>query len=186
MRYFPNFIGEEEEQDLIFTIDRQEWCMDLNRRTQHYGYKYDYTKKKVDESMYVGLIPAWLASYCTRLTGLGFHKKPDQVIINEYLPGQGISKHLDCVDCFGDTIASLSLGSTCAMEFEHIKSSKKGSTVLGPRSLLVLADAARYDWMHAIPARLEDPFGNESLKRTRRISLTFRTIKREKEVSLVY
>jgi alkylated DNA repair dioxygenase AlkB len=180
MQYFPNFIGEEEEQELIRIIDSNEWSNDLKRRTQHYGYKYDYTKKRIDESMYVGLIPAWMASFGTRMVGLGlFHKKPDQVIINEYRPGQGISRHVDCVECFGPTIASLSLGSTCAMEFEHLKSAKKGSTILGPRSLLVLSDEARYDWMHSIPARLEDPFGEESLKRTRRISLTFRTVLRE-------
>jgi len=187
MKYFSNFIGEEEERNLICEIDRNEWCTDLKRRTQHYGYKYDYTKKKIDESMYVGLIPAWMASYGTRMVGLGiFHKKPDQVIINEYMPGQGISRHVDCIDCFGDAVASLSLGSTCAMEFEHIKSSKKGSTILGPRSLLVLADEARYEWMHAIPARLEDPFGEEVLKRSRRISLTFRTVKHEGQISVVY
>lgn len=187
MQYLSNFIGEDEEKDLIVTIDSNEWCNDLKRRTQHYGYKYDYTKKKIDESMYVGLIPAWMASYCTRMVGLGFFsKKPDQVIINEYLPGQGISKHVDCIDCFGDTVASLSLGSTCAMEFEHTKSSRKGSTILGPRSLLVLSNEARYDWTHAIPARLEDPFGEEMLKRSRRISLTFRTVKHERQISVVY
>lgn len=187
MQYFNNFIGEDEEKDLIKIIDSNEWSLDLKRRTQHYGYKYDYTKKKIDESMYVGLIPAWMASYGTRMVGLRlFHKKPDQVIINEYQPGQGISRHIDCVPCFGDTVASLSLGSTCAMDFEHIKSSKKGSTILGRRSLLVLSGEARYDWMHSIPARLEDSFGEESLKRTRRISLTFRTIKNEGQVPVVY
>jgi hypothetical protein len=58
MQYLSNFIGEEEEKDLISIIDSNVWLTDLKRRTQHYGYKYDYTKKKIDESMYVGLIPA--------------------------------------------------------------------------------------------------------------------------------
>jgi alkylated DNA repair dioxygenase AlkB len=177
LKYFHNFIGEDEEKELIRLIDAEVWSMDLKRRTQHYGYKYDYTKKRVDSSMYVGLIPAWIASYCTRLTGLGFKKKPDQVIINEYLPGQGIAKHVDCVSCFGETVASLSLGSTCSMEFEHVDSHKIGSTILGPRSMLILSGPARYEWMHSISARKEDVFDGEPLPRGRRISLTFRTVK---------
>lgn len=180
MQYFPNFIGEEEEQELIRTIDCNEWSMEIKRRTQHYGYKYDYTKKKIDESMYVGLIPIWMDSYISEMMELNlFAKKPDQVIINEYMPGQGIGKHVDCITCFGDTVASLSLGSPCAMEFENNKTGKKGSVILGPRSLLVLSSEARYDWTHTIPARLEDRFGEETLARERRVSLTFRTVLRE-------
>lgn len=176
-QYWPNFIGQEEELDLISIIDSQTWSTKLKRRTQHYGYEYDYTKKKVDQSMYLGLIPSWLASYCTRMIALGFFKKkPDQIIINEYLPGQGIAKHVDCVPCFGETVVSLSLGSTCVMEFEHLTSSKKGEVILEPRSLLVLSDEARYNWMHSIPARNEDKLNDQILPRSRRISLTFRTV----------
>lgn len=177
MQYISNYIGEQEESDLISYIDSREWSNHLKRRTQHYGYKYDYTKKKIDQSMYVGLIPNWIESYSDKFIDLGFvKKKPDQVIVNEYLPGQGISRHVDCVPCFGNTVISLSLGSTCAMDFEQIKSSKKGTVILAPRSLLVLADEARYDWMHSIPARKEDVMNNQVLPRSRRISLTFRGV----------
>lgn len=178
MRYLSSFIDEDEEQSLISLIDSNEWCNDLKRRTQHYGYKYDYSKKKIDASMYLGNIPDWLDKYCTLLLKKGiFEKKPDQVIINEYLPGQGISRHVDCVACFGDTVASLSLGSTCSMVFDNLKLTLTGETILGPGSLLVLSNEARYDWMHSIPARLEDENGDVVLKRSRRISLTFRTVK---------
>lgn len=129
----------------------------MKRRTQQYGYKYDYTKKKVDVSLYLGKIPDFISFISKRMMDISlFDKEPDQVIINEYLPGQGISRHVDCVPCFGATVASLSLSSTCAMEFEHLKSAKKGSMMLAPDSLLVLSDEARYDWMHSIPARKED------------------------------
>lgn len=177
VQYFQNFITEVEESNLLSEIDSHEWCTDLKRRTQHYGYKYDYTKKKIDKSMYVGTIPTWIKFYCNKLINLGFDKTPDQVIINEYLPGQGIFKHVDCVDCFGDVIASLSLGSNCVMNFEHIKSNKRCNIGLERCSLLILDKESRYDWMHSIPARLEDIVNNVSIKRERRISLTFRTIK---------
>ena len=177
LKYHSKYIDEEEQSDLIHIIDLKEWSNALKRRTQHYGYRYDYTRKTIDSSLYIGKIPWWLRAYTLRFVHEGiFDKEPDQVIINEYTPGQGIARHVDCVPCFGGTVASLSLGSTCAMEFEHLKSSKKGSTILEPGSLLVLADEARYDWMHSIPARKEDPFNDEVLPRSRRISLTFRTV----------
>lgn len=177
LTYIADFISESEESDLTSTIDANSWLTDLKRRTQHYGYKYDYTKKSIDTSMSLGPLPSWLTLIVSKLILTNIMTDVDQVIVNEYIPGQGISKHTDCVPCFGDTIASLSLGSTCAMELEHYQSGKKGTIMLAPRSLLVLSGEARYDWMHAIPARKQDVFQNSTLERSRRISLTFRTIK---------
>lgn len=55
--------------------------------------------------------PDWLLNYYHRLYDDGYFPKiPDQVIINEYQPGQSIAPHIDSVPCFGETIASLSLG----------------------------------------------------------------------------
>lgn len=178
LTYISDFISEEEQSNLIETIDKQPWLLDLKRRTQHYGYKYDYTRKLIDKSMYVGPIPEWIMPLLNKLIdNKHFKVLSDQVIVNEYLPGQGIGRHVDCTTCFDDTIASLSLGSTCAMDFESLKNSRKGTMMLAPRSLLVLTDEARYDWMHSIPARKEDSQGNDVLSRSRRISLTFRKVK---------
>lgn len=175
MQYISDFISEVEEQELLSTIDTKEWLTDLRRRTQHYGYKYNYTDKKIDVSSFLGPIPEWLDEYCERVTKF-FPKKPDQVIINEYMPGQGLGNHVDTVVSFGPVIASLSLGSTCGMDFEEVKTGKLGSTVLEPRSLLVLANEARYDWRHGITPRMQDPLGDQVLTRKRRVSLTFRTV----------
>lgn len=178
LTYLHEFVTDKEQESLLEAIDLQPWLNDLKRRTQHYGYKYDYTKKSVDSSMFLGPIPQWIKPVSDRLMYLGhFNKEPDQVIVNEYLPGQGIAKHRDCVPCFGETIASLSLGSLCEMTFEHIVSSNKEKIMLSPCSMLVMNGEARYDWMHSISARKEDKFGDEIFIRTRRVSLTFRTIK---------
>jgi alkylated DNA repair dioxygenase AlkB len=177
LTYIPDFIDEEHAHDLLYIIDLKEWSNDLKRRTQHYGYKYDYTKKTVDTSMYLGKLPWWTEPITTQLVESGIiSSKPDQLIVNEYNPGQGIARHTDCVPCFGPVIVSLSLNSTCMMEFEQFSSTKKGTMMLAPRSLLVLTDEARYDWMHSIPARHEDLFQDELITRTRRVSLTFRTV----------
>lgn len=177
LSYITNFIALSEQEFLIQEIDKLPWLADLKRRTQHYGYKYDYTKKKINNESYVGPIPEFLKIYTSRLTKQRWfddQHKPDQVIINEYLPGQGISKHVDCVSCFTDTIASISLNSSCIMEFE--KNNKKGSLLLEPLSLLVLTNDARYGWTHAINPHLKDIWNKQEVPRERRISLTFRKV----------
>jgi alkylated DNA repair dioxygenase AlkB len=101
---------------------------------------------------------------------------PDQVIVNEYQPGQGISSHIDCVPCFTDTIISLSLGSACVMNFTGVPTGEKIPVLLEPRSIVVLKDDARYKWTHSIPARKVDHFYGQTITRERRVSLTFRKV----------
>ena len=96
--------------------------------------------------------------------------------MNEFLPGQGISAHIDCVPCFANTVASLSLGSRCIMDFSNPKTGEKKSIVLIERSLIVLSGPARYEWQHAIPARKSDIINGAKIERGRRVSLTFRNI----------
>ncbi|MGL5784827.1 MAG: alpha-ketoglutarate-dependent dioxygenase AlkB [Alphaproteobacteria bacterium] len=111
LSYLPCFITPDQENELIEEIDSQTWILELKRRVQHYGYVYDYKSRRLDSSQYLGSMPNWLNLWCKKLWEKGlFHTPPDQVIVNEYLPGQGISPHIDCIPCFGNTIASLSLG----------------------------------------------------------------------------
>ena len=144
---------------------------------QHYGWQYDYKARRITQDLRIGAIPDWLAGLCERLSAEGIlSHTPDQVIINEYQPGQGISAHVDCVPCFGDTIASLSFGSDCVMDFTHATTGEKQSRLLEPCSLLVLSGDARYHWQHGIPARKSDKWRGQAIQRARRISLTFRTV----------
>jgi alkylated DNA repair dioxygenase AlkB len=147
----------------------------MKRRVQHYGWRYDYKARSVTNDLRIGVLPDWLQTYAVRLQQAGlFTEMPDQAIINEYQTGQGISAHIDCVPCFSEIIASLSLGSPCIMDFTHSKTGEKSSLLLEPRSLLVLSGDARYVWKHAIAARKTDRYNGQIIHRTRRISLTFR------------
>lgn len=177
LTYTADFISVQEQDFLLAQIDQQPWLTDLKRRVQHYGYKYDYKARAVGNDAYLGPLPDWLLSISKKLHDDGiFPSVPDQVIVNEYLPGQGISAHIDCVPCFADTIASLSLGSACVMEFSNPQTGEKQSIVLEARSLIVLSGPARYEWQHAIPARKSDLINGIKTERTRRISLTFRNV----------
>lgn len=172
LEYIPDFISTEEEVELIKLIDNQSWLNDLKRRVQHYGWKYNYTARKVDSSMRLGKLPDWLEKYLNRFKAKDIDF--DQVIINEYLPGQGISAHIDCVSCFEENIASLSLGSDCIMEFSDQRT--KIPTLLERRSLAILSGDARYKWKHSIPSRKTDKFNGLIFNRNRRLSLTFRKV----------
>lgn len=175
LRYVPNFISEEEHDTLLAVIDAQLWLADLKRRVQHYGYKYDYKARNILSDSYLGQLPQWLSGLQERLfTDEIFKKKPDQAIINEYLSGQGISAHIDCVPCFDDVIASLSLGSDAIMQLSSEE--KRHDLYLEKRSLIVLSSEARYKWQHAIPARKSDIVDGVKLERQRRVSVTFRKV----------
>jgi|GEM_PF-1070943 len=172
-----DFMSESYEAELIETIDRQPWLTDLKRRVQHYGYKYDYKARSVDPSMYLGPLPDWSLAVVRELYDRGMVPQiPDQLIVNEYEPGQGISAHVDCKPCFDNTIVSVSLGSSCMMNFTSVKDKTKYSLFLERRSAIVLSGEARYDWQHAIPARKSDVYEGERIARRRRLSLTFRKV----------
>jgi alkylated DNA repair dioxygenase AlkB len=175
--YIADYISAGHEQTLLQEIDRHDWISDLKRRVQHYGYKYDYKARAVDAKAYLGLMPIWAADLCQRLAADKiFPVIPDQVIVNEYLPGQGISAHIDCIPCFGETVASLSLGSSCIMEFSYPGTGDKKELLLEDCSLVVLSGPARYEWQHAIPARKSEVIDGVKTPRKRRVSLTFRKI----------
>ncbi|MEN0049437.1 MAG: alpha-ketoglutarate-dependent dioxygenase AlkB [Bacteroidota bacterium] len=172
-----NYITPKQEEQLLTAIDAAIWLTDLKRRVQHYGYKYDYRARRIDVSMKIGALPDWASQLAIRLQQEGYFKSvPDQVIVNEYEAGQGISPHIDCEPCFEDTIASLSLNSTAAMNFTHTITNEKIPIFLSARSLVIMKEASRYDWKHGIPARKKDRIGEKVYPRTRRVSLTFRSV----------
>jgi alkylated DNA repair dioxygenase AlkB len=175
--YIPKFISELEVKEFINEINNEKWLNDLKRRVQHYGYKYDYKARSIDYSMFIGPLPNWVL----RLTKRLFHEKffdtlPDQLIINEYQPGQGIANHVDCEPCFGDTIVSISLGSSCVMDFINLKTNQKKEVFLESGSIVVLTGEARHIWTHGIAQRKTDIFNGVKYKRQLRTSMTFRKV----------
>ena len=167
LSYIPNYITEQEETDIINLINEQVWNTELTRRTQHYGYTYPYDTK--DVLLPTTPIPYFMTYLSTRLSE-EYAIQFDQVIVNEYEPGQGISAHIDHKKLFDDTIISISMGSPCVMKFDQINTNNSVEKILEPRSLLVLQGDSRYKWRHSIPSRKKD----NGIPRNKRISLTFR------------
>lgn len=169
-----------EAEALLAQVDALPWRSDLRRRVQHHGYRYDYRARQATAADRIGPLPAFLADLARQLASEGlFAVPPDQVIVNEYLPGQGIAAHVDCRPCFGDVIASLSLGSACVMRLQEVGGDGRLDLALPPRSLVTLRGPARHGWTHAIPARKSDLIDGTRIRRGRRVSLTFRTMRLE-------
>jgi alkylated DNA repair dioxygenase AlkB len=172
----PDFLTRTEEDDLLRAIDGAPWNVDMKRRVQQYGYRYDYKARAVSVRDRLGDLPVWTIEIAQRLVDYGyFDHLPDQVIVNEYLPGQGINSHTDRTTCFGPTIASLSLGSDIVMDFTRADESS-GSLLLPRRSMLVLSGASRSVWRHGIAQRRRDVINAQHIARKRRVSLTFRSV----------
>jgi alkylated DNA repair dioxygenase AlkB len=174
----PNFLSKVEHDQLLKDIDNNNWLPDLKRRVQHYGYKYDYRSRIINKSMHIGAIPIWAQEVANKLKNQSLiNYLPDQVIVNEYMPGQGIANHVDCEPCFGDTIVSISLGGSCVMNFTNLNDPRIISKILlEPKSVIILTGDARYKWMHGIKLVKSDLVNNVKYYRQRRVSLTFRKV----------
>jgi alkylated DNA repair dioxygenase AlkB len=135
LTYYSNVITSEEETKLLAWLETKPWSPGPGgRRVQHYGYAYDYTTKTLQPAP---VIPEPLQHLATQLVEKKVLSKiPAQIIVNEYLPGQGIGPHIDHTKWFGEEVASLSLQSATTMQFA--RASDKIELRLDPRSLLVL------------------------------------------------
>ncbi|MFJ9419624.1 alpha-ketoglutarate-dependent dioxygenase AlkB [Streptomyces sp. NPDC101227] len=181
LRYLADWLAPDACAALLARIDAGTWSTELKRRVQHYGRRYDYGRRSVAADARAAAappVPEWLRELAARLTDEGLMgRQADQVIVNEYLPGQGISAHVDCVPCFGPVVAAVSLGSRCVMDFSDPGTGTKVAVPLAPGSLCVMTGPARLTWRHAIAARKSDPGpAGGRVPRGRRVSVTFRTL----------
>ncbi|WP_083872895.1 alpha-ketoglutarate-dependent dioxygenase AlkB [Nocardia testacea] len=173
LRYASDWVRASEQVRLLAAIDAAPWSSELRRRVQHFGHRYDYGRRSVAVREPAAPLPGWA---CELVERLEWDVAPDQVIVNEYLPGQGIGPHIDCVPCFGPVVATLSLGSACTMDFLAPEGGVCVPVRLAPGSLCEMTREARYRWRHTIAARKTDPSPSGRVSRGRRVSVTFRTV----------
>ena len=176
--FSEGFLTPDEESLCIDHIDAAEslWLTDLSRRVQHYGWRYDYKARAITPDMHIGALPDWLEKLAQRLydeTGL-FDRVPEQVIVNEYLPGQGIAMHTDHKG-FGPTVCTISLGDDWEMDFSENWKDKRPALLLR-RYCVLLTGESRSTWQHGIAPRKSELTAGGRRNRSRRLSLTFRTV----------
>lgn len=168
--YRPQFLSLQEELDLIGFIDLQPWELELKRRRQFYGQSY------ISGNEY-GEVPPILKNLAKKLYEAGLvHSVPDQVLINEYFPGQGIAAHVDYSATANSQVVTVSLLDTYPMQFAHVQSGEVYEKWLERRSVCVMSGPSRHDWTHEILKRKADPVeGGGRRLRLRRVSVTYRT-----------
>lgn len=149
--YQDDFLTTDQECLLLDYIYKQKWNNSLTRRTQHYGYEYNYASRILKKT---SNIPSQLKN----LTTLNY----DQIIINEYKKGQSISPHIDHKKLFDNEIHIISLHDDCIMKFTLGNFCK--TLKLKRRSRLILKNEARYIWKHSLKYN----------GKNKRVSLTFR------------
>jgi len=180
--YISDFVTEEEEEVLLRKIVESplpKWKQLANRRLQIWGG--DMTAKHI-------LIPQQMPPFfnkhpnlITRIQDTGAfksspHGAPNHIILNEYLPGQGIMPHQDG-PAYYPTVATLSLGSHALFHYYRYKpptdtgdaedASQTGrvidtqpilSVLLEPRSLIITQSALYESHLHGIDGITQDPF----------------------------
>ena len=172
LRYLPGYLDAHEHDALLAAVDAGPWRDFGERRAQIYGYSFHYTKGGIYR---VEDLPPWAQDLAARFERDGLMLElADQLIVNEYQPGRGIPAHVDA-PLFDDTIISVSLGSSCVMEFSN-DSGEVEQQFLEPMSALVIEGEARHEWKHSIPGRTADEWQGRQCPRTRRVSLTFRKL----------
>jgi len=185
--YLPEFIQDEEEHYLIRKItetSQQKWRNLPNRRLQIWGGELSAKSTLIpqDFPVFVNSFPDILQRI--RDTGaftLSPHAEPNNIILNEYLPGQGIMPHEDGPS-YHPVVATLSLGSHAVFNYYQYRtdwsleelpapSSSVGrsinkkpilSVLLEPRSLVITTSSLYTSHLHGIEDLEEDVFPSPS------------------------
>ena len=178
LKIIEAFLTPKQQAFCIQRVDaaQDQWRDDLSRRVQHYGWRYDYKARAVTPAMRIGALPEWLTRLARKLCieTRTFDRVPEQVIVNEYQPGQGIAMHTDHPG-FGPTICTISLLDDWEMDFARYASAKHHAMLL-KGSCVLLTGEARSAWQHGITPRRSEMMGSGRRLRHRRVSLTFRTL----------
>ncbi|EEH05031.1 conserved hypothetical protein [Histoplasma capsulatum G186AR] len=171
--YIPEFITQHEEEQLlqkITSVPIPRWKYLSRRRLQSWPCALSKSN-----TLLASPLPQWLISpIISRFTELEVfrnspHKAPNHVLINEYLPGQGIMRHEDG-PAYYPVVATVSLGAPIVLEMSeklvnHNHLRLEGSERTGAsqfrilqerRSLLVTTGRLYTDYLHGIDERMMD------------------------------
>ena len=162
----------------------------LKRKTRQYGYEYDYKARESHKDKKLKKLPYNTPTQLLCIADVLYkhdlmRQKPNQIIINKYEPGEGISAHRDHIRYFTGDIATLSLGSSYVMRFRPhpentlVDPEKIYDVLLPVGSLAVMKEDSRSLWTHEIVGKKSDIINGKKIQRGTRISITFRTVSDE-------
>ncbi|XP_057963939.1 alkylated DNA repair protein ALKBH8 homolog isoform X7 [Malania oleifera] len=204
-RVIISFTEESSAQAALKALNGHP-CPELGGRCLHIRYsilQQPCKTRNINTKEHLGELPSFVSLILERISsfpklGNAEDLVLDQLTVNEYPPGVGLSPHIDTHSAFEGSIFSLSLAGSCVMEFRRysegawlprhasdpdkkLEDPENCSTVvrraiyLPPRSMLLLSGEARYAWHHYIPHHKVDIVKDKMIRRgLRRVSFTFR------------
>ena len=184
--YIPNYLTDDETKQILTYLKKtKDWFhigkSSSSRRVMHYGYSYAYNRSGIEK---LEDVPDLFKELVTinrineYVPELDMQNELEQLIINEYKPGQGIHPHIDHTKYFGPVIVCLTIGSGIGIDFT--KDEHKRTLFVQPGSLYIMSGDARNVWRHGIKRSMYDV----GKKRGIRVSLTYRTILEDDEVEV--
>jgi alkylated DNA repair dioxygenase AlkB len=194
--YLRHAVDHRTEHNIIKVLDKCQWYSMNDHAVQHYGYLYVQSYG----IMITNPIPDFLKTIQRNLTSICIDKGLisnndyfNQCTINNYFGSQGISAHKDD-DKYGDVIGCFTLNAGSTVLFKNHKTNmnvcmepqssllKKRKTSINvymePQSLYIMSGESRQIWTHEIPIRQYDMHLSKCIPRGRRISVTFRNLKK--------
>lgn len=179
---YTNIFSVDESNQIYDYIDGLEYPKTkISRKTQHYGYEYDYglSEPRTKKLKKIKPPPELLKCFAeTFINTKLLENYPNQIIVNKYEPGEGIAPHRDHHPIFANDVGIISVGSGINMIFKSIKNKNDPeiNIYLPVGSILIFKDEARYDYTHEIKKNKFDVVENKKIKRDTRISITFRHV----------
>jgi alkylated DNA repair protein alkB family protein 6 len=121
------------------------------------------------KGMITEVLPDWLAKYCRKISDFGVFGEENvanHVLVNEYLPSQGIMPHVDG-PMYYPTVSTISIGSHTLLDFYKPLNSDNEATnkeedryvfslLIEPKSLLILQEDMYKIYLHGIRELKED------------------------------
>lgn len=162
--YISEFISDLEEQALLDKIPKPRWKQLSKRRLQ------TWPSELAKNTLLDTSLPKWLIEpIITRIHSIPLtasdpqkhmfsdspHGSPNHVLINEYLPGQGIMPHKDGA-AYHPVVCTVSLGSSICLDVYGTKeegtteTEPKWKILQEPRSLLITTGEIYTDHLHGI------------------------------------
>ncbi|KAI8908654.1 hypothetical protein DFJ77DRAFT_125465 [Powellomyces hirtus] len=179
--YIPSFLSASDQRALLSSIysssssstAKKPWTALRGRRAMNWGVDVGDGSRA---ALWRDVFPGWMRAVVERVREAGVEwdapmgggnsvGMPNNCLVNEYLPGQGIMAHEDG-PAFLPLVATVSLGGSCILDlYRHgsqpLQSQPDCSLLLEPGSLLVLADDAYTGYLHGIAERDADMVGRD-------------------------
>ncbi|KAK9865001.1 hypothetical protein WJX84_004818 [Apatococcus fuscideae] len=129
---------------MLRAVENGDWEALARRRVRHYGYKFEYKSRNVDVNKPIEPMPQAVGMVMDRVRALPGMPALDQLTVNEYPLGVGLSPHIDTHSAFKGAICSLSLAGP-AHYIPHRKSDVVNSIII-PRAAHRISFTFRQVW----------------------------------------